>query len=324
MLKSMKGVKMSGLTPLLEKTIQGLRSKEISAAFKFRIFTVAATVAGEFAYSLPSSTPASRRNADSVTPQAFLPQALAPVLSFCVTIATDPQGRALAAGQLFTSLLLIRLLTQPLTMRFMATPLLMSSIVCVNRIQNFVQSNTNVDYRSSPEPATFAELIDAEKRSPPGSASGSSCTLTSRSTSIALSVRDANFGWSKDSEPLLKAIDFQVERGSLVMIIGPAGAGKSTLLRALLGETVLFQGGVFVSDRRMAYCEQTPWLPNGTIQECILGQSLWDQGRYDATIRACVLEEDFDVLPDQDKTVIGSNGAKLSGGQRQRIVSRRL
>ncbi len=47
MLKGMKGVKMSGLTDSLSKLIAGLRVKEISTAFKYRILLLSVIVIGE-------------------------------------------------------------------------------------------------------------------------------------------------------------------------------------------------------------------------------------------------------------------------------------
>jgi hypothetical protein len=93
-------------------------------------------------------------------------------------------------------------------------------------------------------------------------------------------------------------------------------------MQALLGETITHKGFLSVtSNESVAYCAQTPWLINRSIQENILGSSLFDATWYAKVVRGCALVEDFKTYPAGDGTVIGSQGITLSGGQKQRIVS---
>lgn len=74
----------------------------------------------------------------------------------------------------------------------------------------------------------------------------------------------------------------------------------------------------------MAYCAQTPWLVNESILKNICGLtelSLINEAWYDSVIHACALDEDIKLLPEGDRTIIGSRGLTLSGGQKQRLVS---
>jgi ATP-binding cassette subfamily C (CFTR/MRP) protein 1 len=105
------------------------------------------------------------------------------------------------------------------------------------------------------------------------------------------------------------------------MIVGPVGCGKSTLLKALLGEVPLLSGSIIISSLEVAFCDQTPWHMNGTIQESIVGVGKMETTWYSTVLRACALVEDFHQLSKGDQTTIGSNGISLSGGQSQRIVS---
>lgn len=57
MLSAMKGVKMTGLTPTIEKYIQGLRLGEIKVAAKFRKCLVAFIALGKNPSSLLSASP---------------------------------------------------------------------------------------------------------------------------------------------------------------------------------------------------------------------------------------------------------------------------
>lgn len=61
-----------------------------------------------------------------------------------------------------------------------------------------------------------------------------------------LQVKNVSFGYSKTV--VLKAIDFKVEAGENVAIIGESGSGKSTLLKLIYGEYDLEEGQVFWKD----------------------------------------------------------------------------
>lgn len=123
---------------------------------------------------------------------------------------------------------------------------------------------------------------------------------------------------------ILKDVNLVVKRGSIVICAGPVGSGKTTLAKAILGELPTASGTISVVSGRIAYCEQSPWLPNGTLRQAVCGFSREDQGWYNEVIRLCCLNEDLLALPNGDQTVIGSRGLNLSGGQRQRVVRLRL
>lgn len=53
------------------------------------------------------------------------------------------------------------------------------------------------------------------------------------------------FRYPGQTEPVLRAVDWQVPDGAFVLIAGPSGSGKSTLLRCLNGLVPHFSGGAF-------------------------------------------------------------------------------
>lgn len=66
---------------------------------------------------------------------------------------------------------------------------------------------------------------------------------------------------------VLKEVNFTVEPGTLVGIVGENGSGKSTLLKILAGEQVADSGAVSVRGP-VGYCPQSPVLnPSLTISE---------------------------------------------------------
>jgi ATP-binding cassette subfamily C (CFTR/MRP) protein 1 len=92
-------------------------------------------------------------------------------------------------------------------------------------------------------------------------------------------------------------------------------------MQALLGETITHKGFLSVASAdSIAFCAQTPWLINKSIQQNILGTSSFDGMWYGEVVKACALIEDLSNYPAGDRTLIGSKGITLSGGQKQRIV----
>jgi ABC-type multidrug transport system fused ATPase/permease subunit len=244
----------------------------------------------------------------------------------------------LDTARVFTSLSLFTLLSDPLQSLIMTLVTFMGSVGSFHRIQEFLCTQTRLDSRRGPPDTELIFQSDGEfikKKLSTSNDSGDiegdkSLAATPReeyrhlSEFDAVVVVDSNFGRDKTKEPLLQSINLTIPRGKFFMIVGPVGCGKSTLLKGLLGEVPLLGGSVLVSSLEVAFCDQTPWHMNGTIQESIIGAGILEQTWYSTVVRACVLLEDFRQLPRGDQTLIGSKGIALSGGQSQRIVSHLL
>ena len=83
-------------------------------------------------------------------------------------------------------------------------------------------------------------------------------------------------------------ITFNVNRGTLVGVVGDPGAGKSALIKALLGEMAKTSGDVNIVTN-VAYVPQKPCLQSGTLRDNILfGKSL-DDGKLARVVVACGL-----------------------------------
>jgi len=63
-----------------------------------------------------------------------------------------------------------------------------------------------------------------------------------------------------------------------------------------------------------------PWIENASVTENILFGLPMDEEQFDATVAACALKKDLDMLPDGVKTELGVNGVNLSDGQKWRIT----
>lgn len=218
-----------------------------------------------------------------------------------------------------------------------------ASVGCFTRIQEFLDKPERVDPRQKPIDIAYDCRLSSKSTSPHPDISSIS-TEKNRTSSAspgsnsqlplsfkdnfrpnpgrhAINIRDGNFGWDPEAEPLLKSITLGVPRGKFTILVGPVGCGKSTLLKTFLGEVPCMGGTVDVASLNMAYSDQTPWHMNQTIRESIVGVADFDERWYESVVLACALEEDLRQLHRGDQTVVGSKGIALSGGQSQRIVS---
>jgi len=59
---------------------------------------------------------------------------------------------------------------------------------------------------------------------------------------------DSSFGRKQEHSIALDEINFNVNKGELLAIMGASGSGKTTLLRCLIGEVIANQGGIEIDD----------------------------------------------------------------------------
>ena len=128
-----------------------------------------------------------------------------------------------------------------------------------------------------------------------------------------------------DDKVLLKNIDFNLDKGELVTIIGETGSGKTCLINAILSNLELLNENApdktfYIFSNNISYACQDPWIMNGTIRDNIIFYNQFDSERYYQVVNACQLDKDFDNLKHGDLTEIGSTGNNISGGQRARIA----
>ena len=128
-----------------------------------------------------------------------------------------------------------------------------------------------------------------------------------------------------DDKVLLKNIDFNLDKGELVTIIGETGSGKTCLINAILSNLELLNDNApdktfYIYSNNISYACQDPWIMNGTIRDNIIFYNQFDSERYYQVVNACQLDKDFENLKHGDLTEIGSTGNNISGGQRARIA----
>ncbi|GIX77997.1 multidrug resistance-associated protein 1 [Caerostris extrusa] len=135
----------------------------------------------------------------------------------------------------------------------------------------------------------------------------------------SISINEASFSWTSDSDCVLNNINLHVSKGQLIAIIGPVGAGKSSLLSALLGELHKKSGTADIKEGSIAYVPQVNWVLNRTLKNNILLVKHMVEEKYNKILDLCCLRADLEILPAGDETEIGEKGVNLSGGQKLRV-----
>ncbi len=250
---------------------------------------------------------------------------MAPIISPVLTFITFTglalrHNNALDISTAFTSLSLLTLLYKPLALIITALPLLASAMACFKRIQAYLNKTPRNDSRMYCLESTTSK--DKNDRSAPPPTGGQvELTEMNKQDQDVIASMHGKLQLGKDTERILNIADWKIKRRTFTLLLGPVGCGKSTVLKGLLGELPGFEGSVNVASRGVAFCDQVPWLPNGTFRDIVLEDLDFDQVWYQSVIRACALDEDLRQWPQGDQSVIGSKGTTLSGGQKQRAVS---
>lgn len=121
--------------------------------------------------------------------------------------------------------------------------------------------------------------------------------------------------------PICRDFSLSIPRGAFTVVVGLTASGKSQLLKVLLGEVRRNHGDLFIERATaLAYCDQNVWLRPISIKDNILGGQPLDQGRYNDTISRCRLLEEFNGLPDGDKTLVHKRAANLTDSQQHKVV----
>jgi len=149
-------------------------------------------------------------------------------------------------------------------------------------------------------------------------------------------VTFSNVNFTYPSRPdvqVLNNIDFHIDQGQTIALVGASGAGKSTITSLLLRLYENYEGDISIDGtdtrqldltelrRNMALVPQDISLFAGSIRDNIR------YGRPDATEEEIITAaqnanawEFISAFPEGLDTIVGERGARVSGGQRQRLA----
>jgi ATP-binding cassette subfamily B protein RaxB len=149
----------------------------------------------------------------------------------------------------------------------------------------------------------------------------------------SVEVRNLSFRYSENELWVLQNVNFRVEKGESIAIVGPSGGGKTTLLKLLAGLQQPVSGEILIDGQPIAriglenyrsmlgVVMQDDQLFAGSIADniCFFAEKP-DQARIEACAKLAAVHEDIASMPMGYNTLIGDMGAAISGGQKQRVL----
>ncbi len=131
----------------------------------------------------------------------------------------------------------------------------------------------------------------------------------------------------------LNKLNFKINPGELIAIVGPVGCGKTTLAKSL-GRTIEIPDGQLFLDnidikniklrdlrKNIAIVPQEAFLFTSTISENLkFGDPKASKNVVKKSAVNAGLIDDINSFPEGFKTIVGERGITLSGGQRQRTA----
>ncbi len=157
--------------------------------------------------------------------------------------------------------------------------------------------------------------------------------VTELSGAISLEVRQGEFAFPGAEQPVLRDINFRVEAGQTLAIIGSTGSGKTALLNIIARLFDVTSGQVLVGgvdvrelDRRLVerligFVPQRPFLFSGTVASNVrFGNPDATDAEVWEALEVAQARDFVEAKPDQLESPISQGGTNVSGGQRQRLA----
>ncbi len=147
-----------------------------------------------------------------------------------------------------------------------------------------------------------------------------------------IEFKDLNFSYA-NKEKIIKGLNLEIKRNSIISIIGSSGAGKSTLLDLFTGLLDLKEGKIYIDGidinefnidtlkEKIGYVTQETTLFNTSILNNLkyVSSKNFEEKEIWNSLKFANLSEFVENLPEGLNSNVGERGVQLSGGQRQRL-----
>ena len=146
----------------------------------------------------------------------------------------------------------------------------------------------------------------------------------------SIEFKDFNFSY-EDNNHVLEDINFTINKGETIGVVGKTGSGKTTFIKQLLRlypieeNTLLLDGkGIeryydYSVRAKIGYAPQEYQLFSKSIKENVLFYRYDLEDRLDEVLEQADIKKDISRFKDGIDTLVGENGLSLSGGQKQRL-----
>ena len=149
----------------------------------------------------------------------------------------------------------------------------------------------------------------------------------------AITARNLTYTYPGSNTPALYDLNFEIQPGETVAIVGSIGSGKSTLANAIPRLLNIAEGELFLDNcditklelgslrKAIAYVPQDSFLFSTTIKNNIrYGEPLAETAEVIQSAKQAQIHPEILTFPQEYDTLVGERGITLSGGQRQRTA----
>ena len=145
-----------------------------------------------------------------------------------------------------------------------------------------------------------------------------------------IEFKEFNFSYG-DNNHVLEDINFTINKGETIGVVGKTGSGKTTFIKQLLRlypieeNTLLLDGkGIeryydYSVRAKIGYAPQEYQLFSKSIKENVLFYRYDLEDKLDDVLEQADIKKDISRFKDGIDTLVGENGLSLSGGQKQRL-----
>ena len=146
----------------------------------------------------------------------------------------------------------------------------------------------------------------------------------------SIEFKDFNFSY-EDNNHVLEDINFIINKGETIGVVGKTGSGKTTFIKQFLRlypieeNTLLLDGkGMeryydYSVREKIGYAPQEYQLFSKSIKENVLFYRYDLEDRLEEVLEQADIKKDISRFKDGIDTLVGENGLSLSGGQKQRL-----
>lgn len=147
-----------------------------------------------------------------------------------------------------------------------------------------------------------------------------------------ISMKIDSFSYPKEEAVALENIQFSLQEGETLGIVGKTGAGKTTILKLLMREYDQYQGTISFGKHNiknytldalmgaMGYVPQDHFLFSMTVRDNIrFAKPDLEQAAVEQAAELAFINREIKAFPEGYDTMVGERGVSLSGGQKQRI-----
>lgn len=152
-----------------------------------------------------------------------------------------------------------------------------------------------------------------------------------------ITFQNVSFKFNDTNEYLLNNLNFHINKGETIAIIGKTGSGKSTIAKILTRLVDYNSGNILLNGHELRGFQkdyirsqiglvlQEPFLFARNIYDNI---RITDKFASDSDIKQvaemAAIEKDINSFTDGYRTIVGEKGTTLSGGQKQRLAIARM